>query len=124
LAAGSADEDAALEAESDVAGAIFQDLFPRFEGLLPVEVVRDCVDKAVRDLLGSISAEALPEMAVRLASVRLERSLGATGQMSDERPPFAVIRPSTTGYLLLALTLTMTRAPWNGVGCDDDEPEL
>jgi len=47
----------------DATWAVFQELRPQFEGLLPLGVIRDCVDQAVRDLHGSISAEALPEMA-------------------------------------------------------------
>ena len=52
-----------------------QELRPQFEGLLPPSVVLNCVDHAVQDLLGSINVEALPEMAIRLAAVRLERRL-------------------------------------------------
>ena len=56
--------------------AVFQELRPQFEGLLPASVVRDCVDHAVQDLLGSINVEALYEMAIRLAAARLERPIG------------------------------------------------
>lgn len=65
---------------SDARWAVFQELRPQFEGLLPPSVVPDCVDHAVQDLLGSINVEALPEMAIRLAAVRLERRLRPIGQ--------------------------------------------
>jgi len=116
--------------------AVFQELRPQFEGLLPASVVRDCVDHAVQDLLGSINVEALPEMAIRLAAVRLERRLRPIGQppgdgpaaapptsaadqstgaspetaMTPPAPPFTVIRPPTPGYPPLALTVTTTQA--------------
>jgi len=57
-------------ASDDATWAIFQELRPQFDGLLPPCVVQDYVDQAVRDLLGSICVEALPEMAIRLAAVR------------------------------------------------------
>jgi len=115
----------------DATWAVFQELRPQFEGLLPLGVIQDCVDQAVRDLHGSISAEALPEMAIRLAAVRLERHLSPIGRppgdgppasaadrstgapktgMIPPAPPFAVIRPLTPGYPLLALTVTTTQA--------------
>ena len=116
---------------SDATLAVFQELRPQFEGLLPLGVIRDCVDRGVQDLLGSISAEALPEMAIRLAAVRLDHYRGVTGKPAGERgasaagtdihpsgasrnpttmPPFSVIRPPTPGYPPVALTVTMTRA--------------
>jgi len=128
---------------SDARWAVFQELRPQFEGLLPASVVRDCVDHAVQDLLGSINVEALPEMAIRLAAVRLERRLlrpigqppgdvpasappvNAAHQsagaprtaMTPPAPPFTVIRPRTPGYPPLALTVTTTQATsWNGRG--------
>src|SRR5450755_2636006 len=42
---------------SDARWAVFQELRPQFE-VLPASVVRDCVDHAVQDLLGSINVEA------------------------------------------------------------------
>lgn len=55
--------------------AVFDELRPQFEGQLPTGVVRDYVARAAADLEGSISREALPEMVIRLAAVRLERLL-------------------------------------------------
>jgi hypothetical protein len=62
-------------AHSDLAGtisAIFAELHPEFDQALSPDVVEQCAAQAVRDLTGSICREALPEMAVRLASVRLQ----------------------------------------------------
>ena len=111
-------EDAEQGDLSDAGWAVFQELRPQFERLLPPSEVRDCVDHAVQDLLGSINVEALPEMAIRLAAVRLERGLRPIGQppgdgpasappvnaadqsagaprtaMTPPAPPFTVIRP-------------------------------
>ena len=52
--------------------AIVGELGPRFAGLVPCEVIAECVDQAIRDLHESICKEALPEMAIRLAAVRLD----------------------------------------------------
>ena len=124
-------ENAEQLAVSDAKWGVFQELRPQFEGLLPPSVVLGCVDHAVQDLLGSINVEALPEMAIRLAAVRLERRLRPIGQppgdgppasaadrstgapktaMTPPAPPFTVIRPPTPGYPLLALTVTTTQA--------------
>jgi len=128
-------ENAEQGAVSDAKWAVFQELRPQFEGLLPPSVVLDCVDHAVQDLLGSINVEALPEMAIRLAAVRLERGLSPIGQppgdgpasappasaadrstgapktaMTPPAPPFTVIRPPTPGHPPLALTVTTTQA--------------
>jgi hypothetical protein len=65
---------------SDARSAIFQELRSQCDGLLPPSVILDCVDHAVQDLLGSISAEALTEMAIRLATVRLDHRIRATDQ--------------------------------------------
>lgn len=48
-----------------------RELDRQFAGLLSTTVITGCVASAIRDLRGSISGEALPEMAVRLARVRL-----------------------------------------------------
>ena len=129
-------ENAEQGAVSDTKWVVFQELRPHFEGLLPLAVILDCVDHAVQDLLGSINVEALPEMAIRLAAVRLERRLRPIGQppgdgpaaapptsaadrstgaspetaMTPPAPPFTVIRPPTPGYPPLALTVTTTQA--------------
>ncbi len=50
---------------------ISAELYGEFRGLLSDEAIRGCVREAMTDLRGSISREALPEMAVRLARVRL-----------------------------------------------------
>ena len=55
--------------------AIVGELGPRFAGLVPCEVITQCVDQAIRDLHESICKEALPEMAIRLAAVRLDQRI-------------------------------------------------
>jgi hypothetical protein len=50
---------------------ISAELYGEFRGLLSDDTIRSCVRDAMTDLRGSISPEALPEMAVRLARVRL-----------------------------------------------------
>ena len=73
------------------AWAITHELLPAFDGLLPARLVHDYVAQAVSDLAGSISVEALPEMAIRLASVRLHTLLG------PDQPPHQV-EVSTNRY--------------------------
>jgi type III restriction/modification enzyme restriction subunit/TOTE conflict system primase-like protein len=55
------------------AGRVCRELSRDFAGTLPELVIKACVRDAVAELRGSISAEALPEMAARLAAVRLAR---------------------------------------------------
>src|SRR6266704_1068212 len=50
---------------------ISAELYGEFRGLLSDEAIRGCVREAMTDLRGSINREALPEMAARLARVRL-----------------------------------------------------
>ncbi len=50
---------------------ISAELYGEFGSLLSDDVIRGGVRDAMTDLRGSISREALPEMAVRLARVRL-----------------------------------------------------
>jgi hypothetical protein len=50
---------------------IAEELYREFGGSVPEPIVRAYVAKAIADLRGSISRGALPEMAVRLARVRL-----------------------------------------------------
>jgi len=50
---------------------VSRELDRQFAGLLSTTVITGCVASAIRDLRGSISGEALPEMAARLARVRL-----------------------------------------------------
>jgi hypothetical protein len=118
--------DAGQGAASEATWAIFQELRPQFAGL-PPGVVQDYVDQAVRDLLGSICVEALPEMAIRLAAVRLEHRLRPTdgppggvpsarpsaahqppgasrNAMTTPAPPFAVIHPPAPRYPPSAMT--------------------
>jgi hypothetical protein len=55
----------------DPGARIAEELHREFADSVPVPIVRACVAAAIADRRGSISAEALPEMAVRLARVRL-----------------------------------------------------
>ena len=57
---------------ADTMAGIVEELGPRFAGRVPCEVIVACVDQAIRDLHESICREALPEMAIRLAAVRLD----------------------------------------------------
>jgi len=70
---------------------VLRELRPRYAGLLPDDVpddvVRDQVHRALRDLLGSINVEALPEMASRLVAVRLDQHLADTDPPPDQPPP-------------------------------------
>lgn len=50
---------------------ISAELYGEFRDLLSDDTIRGCVREAMTDLRGSISREAVPEMAVRLARVRL-----------------------------------------------------
>ena len=69
-----------------VTSGILHELAPRFGRLLPEHVVADHVHRAVSDLLGSINAEALPEMASRLVvTVRLEQHLTDTEQPPNDQ---------------------------------------
>jgi hypothetical protein len=55
----------------DVVHVVTRELEREFAGLVSATVMTACVVSALRDLCGSISIEALPEMAARLARVRL-----------------------------------------------------
>ena len=71
------------------ASAITRELLPYFDGLLPARLVQDYVSQAVTDLTGSISVEALPEMAIRLAGFRLDNLLDFDQAAHDVGVPFS-----------------------------------
>jgi hypothetical protein len=50
---------------------VIKELTWEYSASLPAATIKACARAAIRDLRGSISPEALPEMAVRLAKVRL-----------------------------------------------------
>ena len=54
---------------------VVKELNGKYSGSLPAETIKACVRAVIRDLRGSISPEALPEMAVRLAQVRLAEAV-------------------------------------------------
>jgi hypothetical protein len=56
-----------------VSKAVVSELVGRFGARFSPDEIEECVNEAARDLLGSISLESLPEMAIRLAVVRLSR---------------------------------------------------
>jgi hypothetical protein len=58
--------------ERSATRAIVRELAPRYERDLGTAVLWGSVRAAVRDLRGSVSPEALPEMAARLAYHRLQ----------------------------------------------------
>jgi len=66
----------------DTMAAIVDELGPRFAGRVPCDVIVACVDQAVRDLHESICRDALPEMAIRLAAVRLDQLIQRPSQAS------------------------------------------
>jgi hypothetical protein len=61
---------------AQASSAIVEELRPDYPDLLPVSVITRCVDQALTDLSGSICAEALPEMAIRLTRFRLDAQRG------------------------------------------------
>lgn len=64
--------------------SIVEELNPMFSGFLAAAAITECATRAVHDLLGSICLQALPEMAVRLATVRLQsQSTGQTEPTSE-----------------------------------------
>lgn len=62
---------------SDSGARIVDELYREFGNSTPDVVIRACLASALADLRGSISQEALPEMAVRLTRVRLAARLEA-----------------------------------------------
>jgi hypothetical protein len=54
---------------------VVRELTWEYSRSLPAETIEACARAAIRDLRGSISREALPEMAVRLAQVRLAETV-------------------------------------------------
>ena len=71
----------ALDADARIA----EELRREFADSVPASVVRLFLDTVITDLRGSVSAEALPEMAVRLARVRLTNRVDGA-RHSDFRP--------------------------------------
>ena len=85
---------------------VVKELTWEYSGSLRAETIKACARAAIRDLRGSISPEALPEMAVRLAKVRLAETAADVNTPSPaktawESTPLAPSGPgigtSTTG---------------------------
>ena len=79
---GSASSTDGRRGTEDTMAAIVNELGPRFAGRVPCDVIVACVDQAVRDLHESICRDALPEMAIRLAAVRLDQLIQRPSQAS------------------------------------------
>ena len=65
------------------AARVTLELNAQFAGSLPATAISVCVLRAIRDLQGSTNPEGLPEMAVRLARVRLAKLT----PVADTAPP-------------------------------------
>lgn len=64
---------------------LVNELVARFGSQFSAREIEACVEAAARDLKGSIAGESLPEMAIRLAVVRLShrrQTLRAVGSIS------------------------------------------
>lgn len=61
---------------SDTTSAITDELRTVYFDVLPTDVIAQYAGQAVSDLSSSICIEALPEMAIRLAMVRLDARIG------------------------------------------------
>lgn len=59
-----------------VSHAVVAELSVRYSGQIPDEEIERCVNAAAGELRGSVSEDSLPEMAIRLAIVRLYRRFG------------------------------------------------
>ena len=75
-----------------VTAALIRELEPHFAGALSLDQVCSCVRDAVADLRGSVSVEALPEMAARLAHHRLQATIHAA-QGTTTEPTHSVSEP-------------------------------
>ena len=73
----------------NVVAELSREMDRQFAGLLSATVIAGCVADALRDLRGSISGEALPEMAARLARFRLAALVDKriSRQLVTNRPP-------------------------------------
>ena len=59
--------------EAGVAGKLAKELARELAGIASLDDVQRALHEAIRELNGSISLEALPEMAARLVQYRLSR---------------------------------------------------
>ena len=79
---------------ADTMAAIVDELVPPFAGRVHCSVIVACVDQAIRDLHESICKEALPEMAIRLAAVRLELLIQQDTSTARPEPDLAEQAPA------------------------------
>ena len=105
----------AVAEERRVAAALVGELAPRFAGRVSCDEVAVCVDQAVTDLRGSVCAEALPEMAARLAHHRLtvatEPDWRDPAEDSPGRPGAVEERVPVTGAQIMTSTAPSGFAP-------------
>lgn len=66
---------------------VVDELYLEFGDVIPVAAIRACVVEALGELRGSISRESLPEMAVRLARVRLAARAASRRPRPDRGGP-------------------------------------
>ena len=69
-----------------VISTIVAELQTEYAGVISQQAIARCVRRSVHDLRGSISLEALPEMASRLAHVRLAAGLPPGRSRPGTRP--------------------------------------
>lgn len=79
---------------ADTMAGIVDELGPRFAGRVPCDVIMACVELAIRDLHESICKEALPEMAIRLAAVRLDHLIQPETNTAHPEPDPAQQAPA------------------------------
>ena len=91
---GSASSTDGRRGTEDTMAAIVNELGPRFAGRVPCDVIVACVDQAVRDLHESICRDALPEMAIRLAAVRLDLLIQQDTSTARPEPDLAEQAPA------------------------------
>ncbi len=71
----------------DQSWALVEELMPDYRGVVSRGEVAGAIERAIGDLRGSICRDALPEMAARLARVRLDKFVESVDaeQAGDER---------------------------------------
>jgi hypothetical protein len=75
---------------------VVRELRSEYSESLPAETIKRCARAAIVDLRGSISPEALPEMAVRLAKVRLA-AMAANVQTPSAAERLSRLKESSVG---------------------------
>jgi len=81
---------ASVPPPDDLRHQLVDELDPLFMPRIPPHLLATSVEQALRDLRGSVSDEALPEMAVRLARHRLLTSMMIDGEQAVTPAPARV----------------------------------